>query len=205
MCVCVCVSHSVVSNSLLSHGLSPGVCSISCPLSQWCCLTISFSAAPFSFCLQSFPAARSFTMSHLFTQVANVLELQLQHQSFQWIFRVDFLLDWLVWSPKSKGLSRVFSSTTIWKHQFFGSQPSLWFSYHIHTWLLEKPQLWLYQPLSAKWFLLFNTLSRFAIAFLPRSKHLNFMLAVIICSDFGAPKNKVCHCFHFFPLLFAMK
>ena len=105
----------------------------------------------------------------------------------------------------SKGLSRVFSSTTIWKHQFFGSQPSLWFSYHIHTWLLEKPQLWLYQPLSAKWFLLFNTLSRFAIAFLPRSKHLNFMLAVIICSDFGAPKNKVCHCFHFFPLLFAMK
>ena len=76
----------------------------------------------------------------------------------------------------SKGLSRVFSSTTIWKHQFFGSQPSLWFSYHIHTWLLEKPQLWLYQPLSAKWFLLFNTLSRFAIAFLPGSKHLNFML-----------------------------
>ena len=72
----------------------------------------------------------------------------------------------------SKGLSRVFSSTTIRKHQFFGSQPSLWFSYHIHTWLLEKPQLWLYQPLSAKWFLLFNTLSRFAIAFLPEASIL---------------------------------
>ena len=47
--------------------------------------------------------------------------------------------------------------------------------------------------------LLFNTLSRFAIAFLPRSKHLNFMVSVTICSDFGAQENKICHCFHFSP------
>ena len=55
-----------------------------------------------------------------------------------------------------EGLSRVFSSTTIQKHQF-GAQPSLWFNSHIHTWLLEKPQLWLYGPLSAKWCLCFLT------------------------------------------------
>ena len=58
-------------------------------------------------------------------------------------------------SLQFKGLSRVFSSTTIWKHQFFSTQPSLWSESHIHTWLLEKPQLWLYRSLSAKWCLCF--------------------------------------------------
>ena len=76
---------------------------------------------------------------------------------------------------QSRGLSRAFfSNTRIWKHQVFGAQPSLWSNSHIHTWLLERPQLWLYAPLSAKWSmsLLFNMLSRFVIAFLPRSKRL---------------------------------
>ena len=54
----------------------------------------------------------------------------------------------------SKGISRIFSSTTIWKHQFFGAQPS-WCNSHNHTWLLEKPQLWLHRPLLAKWYLCF--------------------------------------------------
>ena len=77
----------------------------------------------------------------------------------------------------SKGLSKVFSSTTAWKHQFFSIQPSLWPNSQIHTWLLEKPQLWLYGPLLSKWCLwvmslLFNMLSRFVIAFLPKSKCL---------------------------------
>ncbi|CAI9180639.1 unnamed protein product [Rangifer tarandus platyrhynchus] len=53
--------------------------------------------------------------------------------------------------------------------------------------------------------MLFNMLSRFVIAFLPRSKHLNFMATVTVCSDFEAKENKICHCFHFFPHLFAMK
>ena len=70
-------------------------------------------------------------------QVAKVLELQLQHQSFQWIFRTD-------------GLSRVFSNTTVQKHPFFTAQLSLWSNSHIHTWLLEKPYLWLDGPLLAK-------------------------------------------------------
>ena len=69
--------------------------------------------------------------------VTKVLELQLQHQSFQWIFRTDFL-DWfdLLASPRD---SRESSSTTVWKHQFVGAQASLWANSHIHIWLLEKP------------------------------------------------------------------
>ena len=70
----------------------------------------------------------------------------------------------------SKGLSRVSSSTTIQKDQFFSAQPSLWPTSHIRTWQLER--LWLYRPVNKVMSLLFNTLSRFVIAFLPRSKHL---------------------------------
>ena len=58
------------------------------------------------------------------------------------------LTGWI--SLQSKGLSRVFSNTTVQKHQFFGAQPSLWYNSHIHTWPLEKPQLWLNESLSAK-------------------------------------------------------
>ena len=71
-------------------------------------------------------------------QVAKVLEFQLQHQSFQWIFRTGCFLGWTALiSLQSKGLSRVFSNTTVQK--FFSAQPSLWSNSHIHTWLLEKP------------------------------------------------------------------
>ena len=65
-------------------------------------------------------------------------------------FRIDWF-DLLL----SKGLSRTFSSTTVWKHQFFGSQPSIWSNSHICTWLLEQPSLWLYGCLLAKWCLCF--------------------------------------------------
>ena len=76
-------------------------------------------------------------------------------------------------SLKSEGLSRVFSNTTVQKHQFLSAKLSLWPISHIHTWLLEKPWLWLYRPLLAKWCLcIFNMLSRFVIAFLPKSKRL---------------------------------
>ena len=74
-------------------------------------------------------------------------------------------------SLQSKGLSRVFI-TTVQKHHFFRVQYSSWSNSHIHTWQLEEPWLWLDRPLSAKYCLLFNTLSRFVIAFLPRSKCL---------------------------------
>ena len=138
-------SHSVVSDSLRPHGLqharlpcpspTPRAYSNSCPLSQWCHPTISSSVVPFSFCLQSFPASGSFQMSQFFES-----KLQLQHQSFQWIIQDWFPLGWIGWiSLQSKGLSRVFSSTTVQKHQFFGAQLSLQSNSHIHTWLQEKP------------------------------------------------------------------
>ena len=88
--------HELQHARILSLPLSPGVCSNSCPLSQWCYLTISTSAAPFS--LQSFPASESFKVSWL---LAKVLELQLQHQSFLWILRSDFLLELTGLSPCS--------------------------------------------------------------------------------------------------------
>ena len=91
-------SHSVASNSLWSHESQharppcpspmPGVYSNSCLLSWWCHPTISSSFVPFSSRLQSFPASRSFPMSQFFTSVGQVSEFQLQHQSFQWIFRM---------------------------------------------------------------------------------------------------------------------
>ena len=94
-------SHSVKFHSWRTHGLqhtrppcpspTPRVYSNSCPLSQWCHPTISSSVIPFSFHPQSFPASGSFRMSPFFTSGCQVLEFQLQHQSFQWTFRTDFL------------------------------------------------------------------------------------------------------------------
>ena len=106
-------------------------------------------------------------------------------------------------SMLSKGLSRVFN-TTVQKHRFFGAQPSLWSNCHIHTWLLEKPQLWLYGHLSAKWCLCFLIQSKFHSFSSKEQVSFNFMAAVTICSDFGNQENKV-SLFPLFPHLFAMK
>ena len=83
-------------------------------------------------------------------------------------------LEWTGWiSSQSKGLSRVFSNTTVQKHQFFGAQLSSQSNSHIHTWPQEKPKPWLDRPFVGKVMsLLFNMLSRLVITFLPRSKHL---------------------------------
>ena len=123
---------------------SPGIRSDSCPLNQWCHSTISSSATPFSG-FQSFPASGSLPVSQLFTSggqsigassSASVLPMNI------WgLFPLG--LTGLI-SLKSRGLSGVFPTTTIWKPQVFSTQPSLWFNSHIRTWLLEKPQLWLY-------------------------------------------------------------
>ena len=150
-----------MSNSLQPHGLqharltcpslATGVCSNSCPLSRWCHPTISSSVALF-FCLQSFPALGSFPRSWLFASggqsigasaSASVLPMNIQG----WF---PLGLTGLI-SLLSKGLSRVFSSSTVWQHRFFGTQPSLWSSSHICTCLVERPQLWLCRHLSAKW------------------------------------------------------
>ena len=129
--------------------LSPKVCSNSCALSQWCYLTISSSATSFSFCLSSFPTSKSFPISWLFAsggQSIGASATVLPMNIWGWFL---FGLTGLIFF-QSKGLSRVFSSTTVSRREFFSTQPSLWSNYHIHTWLLGKPQLWLDGPLSAK-------------------------------------------------------
>ena len=154
-------SRSVMSDSLRPQGLqltrppcpspTPRTCSNSCPLSQWCHSTISSSFIPLSTCPQSFPASGSFPMSLFFpsggpnigaSASASVLSMNIQ----DW-----FLLGLTgLISLQSKGLSRVFSNTIIQKHQFFGAQLSIWSNSYIHTWLLEKPCIWLDGPLLAK-------------------------------------------------------
>ena len=123
----------------------------SCTLSQWSHLTIS-SVAPLSSCSHSFQAPGSFLMSWLFpsddqsigaSASASVLPVNIQH----WF---PLGLTGLI-SLQSKGLTRVFSISRIQHHQFFGTQPSLWFNSHFHTWLLRKLYLWLHGPLLAKW------------------------------------------------------
>ena len=116
---------SVMSDSLRNHRLqhtrplcpspTPRVYSSSHPLSQWCHPTISSSVIPFTSCLQSFPASGSFQWVSSSHKVAKVLEFQLQHQSFQWIFRTDFLYDGLVWSPCSPRDSQESSPTPQFK------------------------------------------------------------------------------------------
>ena len=116
-------THELQHGRLLCSSLSSWICSNSCPLIQWCHSTTSSSVAPFSSCPQSFPASGSFLTCQFFTIGGQILVLQLQHQSFLWIFRVDFLWDWLVWSLCSPRNSRIFSSTTtVRKHQFFSAQ-----------------------------------------------------------------------------------
>ena len=142
--------HSAVSDSLHPPGLqhtrlpcpspSPRACSNSWPSSQWCHPNISSSVIPLSSCLQSFQESGSFLMSQLFTSggqsigvsaVASVLPMNIQ----DW-----FSLRWTgLISLQSKGLLRIFSNTTVQKHQSFSTQFALWSNSHIYTWPLEKP------------------------------------------------------------------
>ena len=109
------------------------------------------SFALFSSCSQSFPASGSFPLSWLFASDGQSIRASasasVPPMNIHDIFPLA-LTDLI--SLMSKAVSRVFSSTTVLKHQFFGSQPSLWFNSHICTWLLETPQLWLNGPLSEK-------------------------------------------------------
>ena len=175
--------HSVVSDSLWPHGLqqarlpcpspTPGACSNSCPSSWWCYPTISSSVVPFS-CFQSFSASGSFPRSQFFTSGGQSIGVSASASVLPMNIQDWFPLGWTGWiSMQSKGLSGVFSNTTVQKHQFSSAQLSLWSNSYIHKWLLEKTI-----PLTRWTFvgkvisLLFNMLSSLVIAFLPRSKCL---------------------------------
>ena len=143
-------SNEIVSDFLRTHGLkhsrlpcpspSPRVCANSCLLSLWCHPTISSSVIPFSSSPQSFPAWVSLPVSWLFASDGQSIGVSalvsILPMNIQGCFPLG--LTGLI-SLLSKGLSRVFSSTTIWKHEFFGIQLSLWSNSNILTWLLEKP------------------------------------------------------------------
>ena len=130
----LCDPHGLQQVRFLCPALSPIVCSYSCPLSQSFHQTMSSYAATISFSLQSFPVSGSFPMNWLFVSggqsigasaSASVLPMNMQS-----LFPLG--LTSLI-SLQSRGLSRVFSSTTVQKHQFFSSQSSLWSNSHIHT------------------------------------------------------------------------
>ena len=143
-------SRSVMSDSLRPHELqhtrppspspTPGVHSDSCPSSRWCHPAILSSVIPFSSCPQSLPASESFPISQLFawggqSTGASALASFPPKNTQGWSPS-----EWTCWiSLQSKGLSGVFSNTTVQKHQFFGAQLSSQSNSHIHTWLLEKP------------------------------------------------------------------
>ena len=111
-----------------------------CPLSHWYHPTISSSVVPFSSCLQSFPASGSLQMRQFFASGGQSIGVSASSSVLPMNIQAWFLLGLTGWiSFLSKGLSRVFSSTTVWRHQFFGTLPFSLSSSHIYTWLLEKP------------------------------------------------------------------
>ena len=143
-------SHSVVSSSLQPHGLqhvrppcpspTPRACSNSWPLSWWSHPILLSSVVSFSSCLQSFPALGSFPMSQFFTSGDQSIGVSASTSVLPVNIQDWFPLRWTGWiSLQSKGLSRVFYSTTVQKHQFFSVQLSLWSNSHIHIWPLENP------------------------------------------------------------------
>ena len=157
-------SHSVVSNSLWPYepqhtrppcpSPTPGVHPNPCPSSRWCHPTISSSVFPFSSCPQSFPASvfpfsscpqsfpasGSFQMSQFFASGGQSIGVSASTSVLPMNTQDWSPLGWTgCISLQSKGLSRVFSNTTVQKHQLFGTQLSLQSNSHIHTWLLEKP------------------------------------------------------------------
>ena len=153
---------------------TPRACSNSHPLSQWCHPTISSSVIPFSSCSQSFPASGSFPMSPFFTSDGQSIGVSASASVLPMNIQDWFPLGWTGWiSLQSKGLSRAFYNTAVQKHQFFWHL-AFFMVQLLHPYLTTGKTI----ALSRQTFvgkvlsLLFNTLSRLVITFLPRNKHL---------------------------------
>ena len=198
-------SHGLQHTRLPCPLLFPGVCSNLCPLSRWCYSIVSSSTIPFSFCLQSFPASGSFPTSRFFTSggqstgasaAASVLPMNIQGWFPLELTGFIFL--------QSKGLSRVFCSITIWKHQrssaFFMVQLS-----HPYMTTGKTIALTIQSFVSKVISLLFNMLSRFVIAFLPRSKCLWISWLQYWPQWFWSQRKENMLLFSLFPLVFAMR
>ena len=203
-----------MSDSFWPHGLqharlprpSPilGACSNSCPLSQWCRPTILSSVVPFSSCPQSFPASGSFP-----TEEDSVFPIRWpKYWSFS--FSISPSNEYLglisFWMDSSDFLGVQGTLKSLLQHH--NSKASVVWSSTLFIVQISHPYMTTRKTIAlTRWTfvgkikpLLLNMLSRLVIAVLPRSKCLNFMAAVTICSDFGAQKDKVSHCFHCFPI-----
>ena len=164
---------------------------------RWCHPTISSYVVPFFSCLQSFSASESFPASRLFASGAQSIgpSTSASVLSIQSWFPVGLIgLTSLLY----KGLSRVFSNTAVQKHEFFSAQPSLWSNSHISTWL-KIIALTIRTFVSKVISPLFNTLSMFVIAFLPRSKHLLILLLQSLSTVILEP-HILCSNYYFLPL-----
>ena len=177
---------------------TPGVHQNLCPLSQWCHPTILSFVVPFSSCRQPFPASGSFQMSQLFVSgdqsywsFASISVLPMNTQDWS-------PLEWTGWiSLQLKGLLQHHSSkaSILQRSAFFIVQLS-----NPYTTTGKNITLTRWNFVDKVMSLFFNMLSRLIINFLPMNKSFNFMAAITICSDFGAQKNKVSHCFPCFPI-----
>ena len=182
-------SRSVLSDSQLSHGLKharlPGACSNLCPLNWQCYPTVSSSVIPFSSCLQSCPASRSFLMSQFFTSGGQEFSFSIS-PSNEYSGLISFRIDWLDLLAVQGTLKSLF--------QHHSSKASIFRCSAFFTVQLSHPYMTTGKTivLTRRTFvgkvmsLLFNMLSRLVTTFLPRSKCLNFTAAVTICNDFGA-------------------
>ena len=162
--------HELQHGSLPCPSPTPRACLNSCPSSRWCHPTVSTSVVPFSSSLQSFPASGSFPRSQFFVSgghrigalpSASVLPMHIQGWFPLGLIGLIFLL--------CKGLSGVFSNTAVQKHQFFGVQSPLWSNSHLFMTTGKAIALTKWTFVGKVISLLFNMLSRFIIAFLPRS------------------------------------
>ena len=194
-------SHSIMSDSLQPHGVQHAslpcplptleAYSNSCPSSWWCHPTISSFVVPFTSCLQSFTASGSFQKSQFFASGGWSIGASASASVFPMNIQDWFLLGLTcLMSLQSK-----FKASILWHSAFFMVQLSHPYMTTGKTIVLTR---WTFVGKVIS--LLFNMLSRLVITFLSRSKRLYFMAAVTICSDFGAQKNKVWHCFHCFSM-----
>ena len=201
-----------MSDSLWPHGLqnarppcplpTPGVYPNSLPLSWWCHPTTSPSVVPLSSCPQYFPASGSFQMSQLFTLGGQNTGVSASTSALP-MNTQDWSLGWTGWiSLQSKGLSSLLQhpsskASIFWHSAFFTVQLS-------HPYMTTGKNIvltrWTFVDKVMPPF--FKMLSRLVITFL-QGESFNFMAAITICSDFGAQKNKVSHCFHCLPIYFS--
>ena len=157
-------SHSIMFNSLWPHGLSTSGFPVLHYLPEFAQLHVHWvgDAIYLILCHSLFLLPSVIPSIRVFSNESTLHNKWLKYWSFR--FSISPFSEYSGWVPlgltglvslQSKGLSRVFSNTTVQKHQFNSAQPSLWSTSHICTWLLEKPQLWLDRPLSEKWCLCF--------------------------------------------------